>query len=460
MATYSFLTRCLRKPTAVFRTSHDACLSHRLFCYAGLISQSSPGVFVLWPMFMRVLNKLGAIVQTKMSSLGAQMLLLPTLGDERIWTKSGRWNDAGQLFKLHDRNGKQYCLQPTHEEEITSLVGSLEISYKDLPLLLYQISNKFRDELRPRYGLIRCREFIMKDMYSFDRCPNSALDTYHSISNAYSELLSDLRLPYHKVLACAGPIGGHLSHEYHIPSSVGEDILCICQKCGKGYNAELEDGVERIGCTDSSCSHEFQKIRGSEVGHCFLLGRRYSSCFDANYHGLDGKQTLEMGCYGLGLTRLVAVGVEYLSTAAFPDLPNEQISEIRWPQGLAPYRGCIVLQKETAKDAMNAEELNSIFDILADASYDLRFPGDILVDDRPGLSLGRKLVDIRRLGIPWIAILKSSAGSLGPFELIDLHRGRSHAAVVHEIRSAFEQPTLFDSSALPEWDMSSRKAIG
>ncbi|KAA3678607.1 prolyl-tRNA synthetase [Paragonimus westermani] len=422
MTVFSYFSRCFIRRTVVFPKSIDVCLSQHLLQHSGLIALTSPGIFSLSPVFIRVLDKLVNLVKTKMATLGAQQMLLPTVGNSNLWTTSGRWNNIEQLFRVKDRNGKYYCLQPTYEEEVTSLLTAWEVSYKDLPILLYQVSNKYRDELRPKHGLLRCREFMMKDLYSFDADLTDALETYKNVCDSYADLLSTLGLPYYKVCADAGHIGGQLSHEFHIPLPIGEDLLYICNKCGTGVNAEYKglscylsghifaDQSNILHPTDTECSHNFTEVRGVEVGHCFLLGQRYSKCFNATFDSPKGKKLFEMGCFGLGLTRLLAASIEHFSAASFPDLSADEITEIRWPPGISPFTGAVALQKESAKDALSPSDLKLIMDAFNGPDHNTSrcrlVPGDILIDDRKGLSLGRKLIDLKRLGIPWIVIAK------------------------------------------------------
>ncbi|KAA0191924.1 Prolyl tRNA synthetase mitochondrial [Fasciolopsis buskii] len=459
MSVYSFYSRCVKQATPIFAATSDQSLSQRLLLYSGFISPSSSGIFALCPNFVRTFDKLSVLVNRKMTSVGAERLILPTLGSRSIWEASGRWKTKdSQFFVLEDRCGKQFCLQPTHEEEITTFVRKLGLSYKQLPLLFYQIGYKFRDEMRPRYGLLRCREFIMKDMYSFDATYEDAIVTYNNISRVYSELFDELGLPYYRVLADSGDIGGNLSHEFHLPISLGEDRLCVCSKCGVGFNAEVKDGLKQLNCQASvpeQCPHSFQEIRGLEVAHCFLLGQRYSKCFDATYSHSKGKDFLEMGCYGIGMTRLLAGAVEYLTAAAFPNRPMEQITDLRWPPGLAPFSVALALQKENAPDALGSDLLKSILDSLSHESdgsvIRQSVDGDFLVDDRRGLTLGRKLVDLKRLGIPWVVALKAHHDSRSTYELIDVYGDVSYEATLDQLRELLRNPQTFDSSILLPW---------
>ncbi|KAH8867133.1 putative proline--tRNA ligase, mitochondrial [Schistosoma japonicum] len=427
MCLFTFLSRSLRPLTNIPQEASDVCLSYKLLRLYGLIASDSTGVYAFGPDFFRSMRKLENLVDKYMLKLGAQRVQLPTLGPRNMWEKSGRWSEMhSSLFKLRDRLSHDYCLQPTHEECITSFVTSLKLSYKSLPVFLYQITSKFRDEPRPKNGLIRGREFLMQDLYTFDASAETAEETYEYVKTTYAELLASLNLPYLIARADPGHVGGLVSDEFHVPAIVGEDRILMCSK----YILEVL----------------FEK---QSVAHCFLLGERYSKCFNATYRSISGSKLLFMGCYGLGISRLLAVCIEYLTRVSFPDKSKDQITQLRWPAQIAPYSGAIVLQKETAKDSLSADELKSLLDTIQSGSINLQLPGDILVDDRKELSLGRKVLDQSRLGVPWILIGKSQAD--GAYELIDVYKDRSCAVTLEEARSAFSEPTMFDTSSLPSW---------
>ena len=214
--------------------------SHALLVRAGFVRQTHSGIFQLLPLGLRVQEKLERLIDKHMLRLGASKVSLSTLSSEELWRKSGRLDKSNQeLFRLQDRKGAKLILSPTHEEEITSLVGDIVKSYKDLPLRLYQVSRKYRDEKRPRQGLLRGREFLMKDLYTFDTSSEEALATYHNVRQAYDALLTELKVPYLVAEADSGNIGGDLSHEYHLPSDHGEDSIISCSECGYAVNEEL-----------------------------------------------------------------------------------------------------------------------------------------------------------------------------------------------------------------------------
>ncbi|KAH9218346.1 hypothetical protein DL95DRAFT_434225 [Leptodontidium sp. 2 PMI_412] len=216
--------------------------SHAKLLRAGFLRQAHPGIFHMLPLGRRVQDKLEALVDKYMFQLGASKLALSSISSEELWAKSGRLaNASSELFHFSDRKDGKYLLSPTHEEEITTLVSSTVKSYKELPVRLYQISRKYRDELRPRHGLLRSREFIMKDLYTFDYSSPLALDTYHRVREVYARLFDELKLPYLVAEADSGDMGGNLSHEFHFPTSKGEDHIISCSACDYVANEELAE---------------------------------------------------------------------------------------------------------------------------------------------------------------------------------------------------------------------------
>nr|CDS26352.1 prolyl tRNA synthetase mitochondrial [Hymenolepis microstoma] len=377
-----------------------------------------------------------------MSEIGGQKCIFPTLGQGQLWTRSGRWEKFGsEMFRLKDRAGRSYCLQPTHEEEVCRFVSGFDLNSSALPLKVYQISSKFRDEIQPKLGLLRCREFLMKDLYSFDLDLESAKKTYDTLSKAYSEIFHSLNLPIFKVSANGGLMGDCPSDEFHCPLPVGEDMLLVCRNCKRAVLA-LE--TEFSNCPD--CGSECEIVKSVELAHCFLLGDLYTSSFNVKTSArMDMARPLQMGCYGIGVTRLLATALEHFTTLSGKESPSR---ELRWPLGFAPFSGAIALQKENAKDAVSATELNSILSkfkiptsLEDDSPAYFLARGDILVDDRLGMSLGRKLVDLKQLGIPWVLIAKAHRSNTNlEYELVDVNNGGvSYSANLDEALAAFTQ---------------------
>ncbi|KAK9884432.1 hypothetical protein WA026_007279 [Henosepilachna vigintioctopunctata] len=359
--------------------------SSKLMLELGIIRHSSPGSYYLLPLGIRALEKLIGIVDDTMQSIGGQKVEFPTLINQKLWTTSGRLNEIGELFKLKDRHNHNYLLGPTHEETASELLSQFPNSYKDFPLLLYQISNKFRDEIKPRLGLLRSKQFIMKDMYSFDISSESAMQTYENVTESYDRLFKRL------VEGENGAMGGSLSHEYHYTAEVGEDILLKCTECNYFANAEV---VKDSCCPKCKSGNVMEKYKGIEVGHTFLLGDKYTKVFKSNFMDTNGKrENLEMGCYGIGLTRLLAAAIENLSGD----------NEIRWPKEIAPYTVLIIPPKVGSKEEPFALNL---MEPLCNSLHDISFlRNDLIIDNREDLTIGRRIMEANRFGYPFIIVL-------------------------------------------------------
>ncbi|XP_037672562.1 probable proline--tRNA ligase, mitochondrial isoform X2 [Choloepus didactylus] len=373
------------------------CKSQRLMLQVGLIHPASPGSYHLLPYTVRAMEKLVRVIDQEMQAIGGQKLNMPSLSSAELWRASKRWDLMGkELLRLRDRHGKEYCLGPTHEEAVTALVASQKtLSYKQLPFLLYQVTRKFRDEPRPRFGLLRGREFYMKDMYTFDSSPEAARQTYSLVCDAYCSLFSRLGLHFVKVQADVGSIGGTMSHEFQLPADVGEDRLAVCASCNFSANMETLDSSQ-TSCP--ACQGPLTETKGIEVGHTFYLGTKYSSIFKAQFANVHGKLSLaEMGCYGLGVTRILAAAIEVLSTEDC----------IRWPGLLAPYQVCLIPPKKGSKEAAAPELMGSVYDHITEVVPQLR--GELLLDDRTHLTIGNRLKDANKLGYPFVIIAGKGA---------------------------------------------------
>uniref|UniRef100_A0A1B0DGL6 Probable proline--tRNA ligase, mitochondrial n=1 Tax=Phlebotomus papatasi TaxID=29031 RepID=A0A1B0DGL6_PHLPP len=397
---------------AVIKKAEVSSRSHRLMTELGLIKPATNGTFYLLPLVQRSVDKLVAIVEAHMREIDAQRLTLPILTSGELWKKSGRLGSAPnrEIMTTVDRHENLQILSPTNEESITSLMASLSpISYKQLPLRFYQIGTKFRDEMKPRFGLIRTKEFIMKDLYTFDGNETNALDTYHEICGAYEKMLRFIGLTtFAKVEGDAGLMGGNLSHEYHLPAAVGDDTLVTCEKCGHAANLEAIPEAKRKNC--GKCGSDSLKIsEGIEVAHTFLLGDKYSKPLKATYlqeHGLT--VPVVMGCFGVGITRLVAAAIEVLSTD----------TDIRWPRKLAPFTVCLIPPKAGSK-----EEKSGGTALAEDLYRQLsQLPGledDAVLDDRNHLTIGKRLLLAKRMGYPFVIVAGSRVADTPP--LLELH---------------------------------------
>ncbi|OXB51380.1 hypothetical protein ASZ78_008785 [Callipepla squamata] len=368
------------------------CRSHRLMLQGGLIHPASPGCYHLLPPAVRSMEKLIRLMDGAMRNIGGQKVNVPSLSSAELWQTSGRWEQMGpELFRLADRHGKEYCLGPTHEEAVTELVAAHgNLSYRQLPLRLYQVTRKFRDEPKPRFGLLRSREFYMKDMYTFDASEEAARHTYELVCSAYRSLFEQLGLRCVQVRAATGTIGGTASHEFQLPADIGEDRLVLCPAGHFAANVEML-AEERTACP--TCGEKLTQSRGIEVGHTFYLGTKYSSVHNAVFYTPENKpQLAEMGCYGLGVTRILAASIEVLSTE----------DSIRWPSLIAPYQVCFIPPKKGSKEEQGTALLERLYDDVAQALP--RLVGDTVLDDRTQMTIGRRLKDANKLGYPYVVI--------------------------------------------------------
>ncbi|NWS71910.1 SYPM protein, partial [Crotophaga sulcirostris] len=370
------------------------CRSQRLMLQAGLIHPGSPGCYSLLPPAVRAMEKLVRAMDEEMQAVAGQKLSLPSLSAAELWRASGRWEQMGpELFRLEDRHGRGYCLGPTHEEAVTELVAAQSsLSYKQLPLRLYQVSRKFRDEPKPRLGLLRSREFYMKDMYTFDASAAAARHTYSQVCGAYCSLFHRLGLPVVRVEAATGSIGGTMSHEFQLPADIGEDRLVLCPHGHFAANVEMLSG-EQTSCP--ACGEKLTQTRGIEVGHTFYLGTKYSSVSKAIFYSPENKpQLAEMGCYGLGVTRILAASIEVLSTE----------DGIRWPRLIAPYQLCFIPPKRGSKEEQEdgAVLLDQLYNDLVELKPHLA--SDSVLDDRTQLTVGKRLKDANKLGYPYVIV--------------------------------------------------------
>jgi len=374
-------------PTLKENPQEAESTSHKLLLRAGLVRMLMSGVYSYLPLGLKVLENIQEIIRQEMNACGANELLLPALQPLELWQKTGRDKDLGQvMFSFNDRRGRSICLGPTHEEAITDLVRSQVASYRQLPLLLYQIQTKFRDEIRPRFGLIRACEFIMKDAYSFDQDEAGLDKNYQAMFRAYKNIFLRLGLKTLITEADSGVMGGKLSHEFMVPSQDGEDIVLSCLKCG-GVKTFKESDSQ--GCP--KCKTNMEKINCIEVGHIFKLGTKYSKALQANFS--DAKSQLKpiiMGCYGIGVSRLVSAVIEQ----------NNDSEGIIWPLEVAPFNVIILPLDVTDAAIMNLAK--DIYRQVIDTAK------EVLLDDRDERA-GIKFKDADLLGIPLQVIIGRNA---------------------------------------------------
>jgi len=373
----------MRASELLFKTTKETgpevkLVSHRFLLRGGFILQNASGLFSLLPLGFRVFEKIEAIVRQALNRVGCQELLMPLVQPARLWQESGRYQETGEQLAKLKGEGEELVLAMTHEEMITDIARRLIKSYEDLPLLLNQIQVRFRNEPRPRGGLLRVREFTMQDAYSFD-CNQEGLDqSYEKITRAYFEIFKRLNLPVFKIQASSGMMGGSRSEEFVILSDSGEDKVLICQKCHSGINFEaLTAPLKKC----PQCNGKLDFSRAIELAHTFQLGTKYSARMGAYFTDQDGKRKpILMGCYGIGLERLMAAIVE---------VHHDQLGII-WPANIAPFDVYLI----DISTSLQGQK------VVQDMSNKIKTAGiELLYDDRDK-SPGSKFADADLLGIP------------------------------------------------------------
>tara|TARA_Y100001960_G_C14710357_1_gene846662 strand:- start:311 stop:1606 length:1296 start_codon:yes stop_codon:yes gene_type:complete len=385
-------------PTLKDNPAEAEIISHKLMIRAGLIKQSSAGIYTWLPLGLKVLKKIEQIVREEQNNAGAIEVLMPTIQSADLWIKSGRYEDYGkEMLRIKDRSGREMLYGPTNEELITDVFQSYINSYKDLPLNLYHIQWKFRDELRPRFGVMRGREFLMKDNYSFDLSVDDAKKSYDSMFKAYVKTFLRMGLTPISLRADTGPIGGDLSHEFQILAKTGESTLYYDKELEtldpekidtqklQSYYAAVDDLHDEKKCPIDQ--NQLKISKGIEVGHIFYFGTKYSEKLGAFVQNNKGSNIpVHMGSYGIGISRLVGAIIE-----AFHDEKG-----IIWPISVAPFHISLI---NLMPDDENCKKISDdIYNKFNNSGL------EVLYDDR-SFSIGKKLSDNDLIGIPYQIII-------------------------------------------------------
>lgn len=356
--------------------------SAKLLQRAGFIKKEISGVYSFLPLGFKVMEKIEKIISEEMERIGAQRILMPALTPKKNWEITGRWKNFDTLFKIEGRNHQEYALSPTHEEIIVPLVKRFISSYKDLPFSAFQIQTKFRDEKRVKSGLLRTKEFIMKDLYSFHQNEEDLNNFYEKVERVYFRIFKRVGLKKDIFLTLArGGTFSKYSHEFQLENEYGEDTIYPCKKCQVAINQELIRSEKDKRCW--KCGEKIkEKVRAIEIGNIFKLGDKFSKDFNLFYKDRKGERKyVIMGCYGIGITRLMGSIVE----------KNNDKKGIIWPKSIAPFEIHLVSLEKEKKVVRYAER---IYKILQEEGR------EVLYDDRKDKSPGEKLVDADLIGIP------------------------------------------------------------
>ena len=367
-------------------------VSHQLMIRAGLIRRLGSGLYSWMPIGLRILKKIENIIRDEMNRAGALELLMPAIQPKELWDETNRWEVFGpQMLKISDRHERLFCFGPTHEEVITDIVRKEIKSYKQLPINFYQIQTKFRDEIRPRFGVMRAREFMMKDSYSFHSSLDSLKETYQVMYETYKKIFDRIGLNYRAVQADNGAIGGDGSHEFHVLADSGEDEIVYDESSDFAANIEVAKNHPDID--------KFKTCRGIEVGHIFQLGTKYSEAMQAEFIDQDGEsKPMIMGCYGIGVSRIIAAAIEQ----------NYDADGMILPKSIAPFEVIIT--------PIGLEKNDEVLKVSLDLYEDLIDKGvDVILDDR-GLRPGVMFSEAELLGIPFRITISEKLLKDGKFE--------------------------------------------
>ena len=413
--------------------------SHQLMLRVGMIKQSSAGIYSWLPLGFKVMKKIEQIVREEQDRVGVQEILMPTIQSSEIWKESGRYEDYGEeMLRIKDRQNREMLYGPTNEELVTEIFRSSFKSYKSLPQLLYHIQWKFRDELRPRFGIMRCREFYMKDAYSFDLTDDDAIFSYNKFFLSYLKTFKRLNLSAIPMAADTGPIGGNLSHEFIILADTGESKIYTDKRIFDVDSSKTILDKESLGVlrkqyekfysvTDEKFNKdEFEKsvaeeyrvnTKGIEVGHIFYFGDKYSKPMNAAVDFNGKKEFVKMGSYGIGVSRLVGAIIE----AKY----NDKDGIMKWPMSVTPY-DCAIIPMINKNDKSNLEKSIKIYEFLKSKNI------ETIIDDTDE-NISAKIKKFNLIGLPYQLIIGSkSEGNLYEFKEVD---GETQKLKVEDIAS-------------------------
>ena len=379
-------------PTVKEDPSDAELISHKLMVRSGMIKKTAAGIYSWLPIGLKVLKKVEEIVRKNLNNFDAEEILMPMVQPAELWKESGRYGEYGkELLKFDDRSNRGFVLGPTHEEIICEIFRSHPKSYKDLPVNLYQIQTKFRDEIRPRFGVMRSREFLMKDAYSFDIDEKGLVKSYEKMKDAYISIFDEIGLDYRIVKADSGNIGGDISEEFHILADSGEDLIAVSDSSDFAANVEVlnydKDPSELEGKKSPDGKGKLKIKRGIEVGHIFQLGQKYSQAMNVGVKDMNGNSIHPfMGCYGIGVSRIVAAAIEQ----------NHDDRGIQWPDKITPFGVNVICLDPESDEIMKV--CSEIYSILQKSGF------DPLLDDRD-IRAGIKFKEHELLGIPYSIII-------------------------------------------------------
>ena len=420
-------------PTTKEAPSDATLPSHKFLIRGGFINQQGAGLYNFMPLGKIVLEKIRAVVKEELDNAGCNEVQLSFVTPIGLWERSGRSEAMGkEMLRIKDRHENEFVLSPTNEEAMVELVKNRATSYKDLPLNLYQINTKFRDEARPRYGLLRGREFLMKDGYSFHSSQEDMIREFDLMEATYKKIFTRLGLDFRVVAADSGAIGGEGSKEFHVLANSGEDTLVVCEACDYGANIETIFDAEQTDALNEksyeelmeskiskrcSCGAELHFKKGIEVGHIFQLGTKYSAALEAHFNDENGRaKPFEMATFGIGVSRLVAAIIEQ----------NHDEDGCIWTKATAPYVVNIMISN--IKDASQVKLGEELYEKLKASHV------DVMLDDSKE-RFGFKMKDAELIGFPYTIIIGKELEN----GLVQVYERRTKENISVEMNSVYNK---------------------
>jgi len=371
----------------------EISINAQLLIRGGFVDKLMAGVYTMLPLGLRVLKKIEQIIREEMNAIGGQEIFMPSLQPKENWERTGRWDTMDDLYKVKDASDREFALGSTHEEIISPLVKKFVNSYKDIPFAAYQFQNKFRMELRAKSGILRGREFLMKDLYSFHLDQKNLDEYYEKAKQAYKNIFDRVGIGEKTFLTMAsGGSFSKYSHEFQTETDAGEDIIFVCSECNLAYNKEIKDEISH--CPECK-NHSFHEKKAVEVGNIFKLGTKYSAPFNLAVNDEKGEKIpLIMGCYGIGLQRLMGTIVEIYNDG----------KGLLWPESVAPFKVHLISLGKNA-------EAEKIYNDLKKNNI------EVLFDDREDISAGEKFADADLVGIPFRVVVSQKSLASGGMEV-------------------------------------------
>ncbi|KKP93272.1 MAG: Prolyl-tRNA synthetase [Parcubacteria group bacterium GW2011_GWA1_36_12] len=397
----------------------EEAISNELLTRAGFVDQLMAGVYTFLPLGLKVLQKIENVIRKNMEDAGSQEVLMPVLQPKDNWLKTGRWNSLDVLFKVKGSGDKEYALGPTHEEVVSPLAKKIILSYRDLPFSVFQIQTKFRDELRAKSGILRTREFLMKDLYSFHAAQADLDKYYDKMINVYFNVFKECGIAKntYQTLASGGSFSKY-SDEFQTITDAGEDIIYICKKCQMAINKEIKNDLPAQAGNPAcpKCSNnDFEEKKAVEVGNIFKLGTKYSLPFGLKFRDKDGQEkSVIMGCFGIGLGRLMGAVVEV----------SHDDKGIIWPKSVAPFLAHLIGVENNKKVKSAADK---IYNNLQKNKI------DVLYDDRQDKSAGEKFSEADLIGIPYRIVVSEKTLAKNSIELKERNKNKTELVKIKSL---------------------------